>query len=171
MNTQMKPKLKICAVVVFALLLISVDGCDRDSKTADAKTNWVDPNKLEPGPIRHASLTEEQMTRVRHVQKTFSQVDSSPIEKWVEDFQRDANPDRELSLWETMANAYETYTSSKNLGLDAKKEVFQVVLLRSGAPDEEVLKHLKLKVLTEKDAKEIMADFTAKPEPIRIVSP
>ena len=116
-------------------------------------------------------MTEDQTSRVQSIQKIFSEVDPSPIEKWMEDFKRDANPERELAMWEGMATAYATYTASNSLTLGGKKEVFQVVLSRSGAPDDEVLKHLDLKILTETDARKIMALFTTKPEPIRVVSP
>ena len=164
----MKVKLDIYLVVVLVALLVT--GCDRGT-SGDARTQWIDPKKLEPGPMRHASLTEEQMARVQRVQKVFSEVDPSPIEKWVEDFTRDANLEKELSLWESMATAYETYTTSRTLTLAAKKEVFGVVLLRSGAPEEEVLKHVKLKILTEKDARDIMRLFSARPTPVTVVSP
>jgi hypothetical protein len=109
------------------------------------------------------------MNQVKRLQKTFSEVDSSPLEKWVEDFKRDSHPEKELEIWEAMANAYESFTTTKNLTLDAKKEVFQVVLLRSGAPEEDVLLHLKLKVLSEKDAREIMALFHEKPKPMEVI--
>ena len=111
------------------------------------------------------------MSRVQRLQKTFHEVDPSPVEKWAEDFRRDANPEREMAIWESMATAYEAFTASNSLTMDGKKEVYQVVLLRSGAPDDEVLKHLDLKILTEKDARAIMALFATKPEPIRVVSP
>ena len=165
----MKPKLDIYLVVVLVALLVT--GCDRGGTSGDAKTQWLNANKLKPGPIRHASLTEDQMARVQRVQKVFSEVDPSPVEKWVEDFRRDVNPERELSLWESMATAYETFTASRTLTLDGKQEVFTVVLLRSGAPEEEVLKHLNLKVLTEKDARNIMRLFSAQPAPVTVVSP
>ena len=165
----MKPKLDIYLVVVLVALLVT--GCDRGSTSGDGKTQWIDPKKLEPGPIRHAGLTDEQMARVQRVQKVFSEVDPSPIEKWVEDFRRDLNPERELSHWESMATAYETFTTSRALTLAAKKEVFGVVLLRSGAPEEEVLKHVKLKILTEKDARDIMRLFSTQPTPVTVVSP
>jgi hypothetical protein len=154
-----------------ALCVFLVAGCDRADTPSDSKTQWIGPNKLEAGPIRHTNLTEDQISRVQRVQKIFSEVDPSPIEKWIDDFKRDASPERELAIWEGMATAYETFTTSNSLTLGGKKEVFQVVLLRSGASDDEVLKHLDLKILTEKDARAIMALFATKPEPIRVVSP
>ncbi|EEF59122.1 hypothetical protein [Pedosphaera parvula] len=168
---MMKSKFEIYLAVGLISVTFLVGGCDHASSSTDSKTQWIDPNKLEAGPVRHASLTEAQMERVKRVQKVFSEVEPSPIEQWVDDFKRDQNPERELSIWEGMARAYETFTTSRNLALAGKQEVFQVVLLRSGAAEDEVLKHLKLKILTEKDAREIMALFTTKPEPIRVVSP
>ena len=106
------------------------------------------------------------MNRARRLQKTFSEIDPSSLEKWVDDFRRDVDPDNELKIWEQMATAYETVLASRNLSLDGKREVYGVLLVRSGAPDEEVLKRVKLKVLTEKDAREILALYVGKPEPV-----
>jgi hypothetical protein len=153
----------LIALILGALL----SSCDRSDNSSDA-TKWVDPNQLKAGPIRHASLTDEQMSRVQRLQQTFREVDPSTVEKWAEDFRRDANPEREMAVWESMATAYETFTASKSLTLDGKEEVYQVVLLRSGAPEDQVLKRLKLKILTEKDARAIMALFATKPQPITI---
>jgi hypothetical protein len=164
---NLRINLGFAAIALSAVLLCA--GCGQSESAKQSKTRWVDPNTLKPGPIQHASLTEEQMSRVKRLQGTFSDADPSPLEKWVEDFRRDANPENELKIWEAMARAYEGFTTNRNLTLDAKKEAFQVVLLRSAAPEEDVLQHLKLKVLTEKDAREIMALFVERPKPIEII--
>ena len=169
--TTMMRRPDIRLTVLLAVCLMLLDGCERASPPSESKTQWIDPNKLEAGPIRHSNLTEDQISRVRRVQRVFSEVDPSPIEKWIEDFKRDENPERELAIWEGMASAYAGYTASNSLTLDGKKEVFQVVLMRSGSSDDEVLKRLELKILTEKDVRGIMALFSRKPEPIRVVSP
>lgn len=167
----MNRELNICLAAALTCLSILFAGCNRSEESSSSKIKWTDPKKLEPGPIRHASLTDEQMSRAQRLQKVFSEVDPSPADKWVDDFKRDANPESELRIWESMATVYETFTASNTLALDAKKEAYQVVLLRSGAPEGEVLMHLKLKILTERDARNIMALFTNKPEPIKVVSP
>jgi hypothetical protein len=166
-HMNLKINLGFAAIALSTALLCA--GCGQSESPKQSKTQWIDPNKLEPGPIQHTSLTEEQMSRVKRLQSTFSEADPSPLEKWMEDFRRDANPENELKIWEAMAKAYESFTTNRNLTLDAKKEVFQVVLLRSGAPEGDVLQHLKLKVLTEKDAREIMALFVEKPKPITVI--
>lgn len=153
--------------ILFSVIILIV-GCDR-SKPTESKTTWIDPKELKPGPIQHAKLSDDQMKRIERVQNIFNEVDPSPLDKWVEDFRRDINPENELKIWENMASVFATFTASRDLSLDAKKEVFQVVLMRSGAPDTEVTKHLKLKVLTEGDAKEVMALFAGQPEPIKVL--
>ena len=101
--------------------------------------------------------------------QVFHEVDPSSLEGWKEDFQRDSNPDSEIKIWENMAAAYEAFTTSRELSIDAKKDAYQVVMLRSAASEPDVLAHLKLKVLTEADAKEIMAHFSGAPEPIKVI--
>ena len=159
----------LAVIVIGATILLA--GCGQSNTSSTPKTGWVDPNKLSPGPIQHASLTDEQVARATHLQQVFREVDASPLAQWEEDFQRDANPDSELKIWEDMASAYESFTKSRDLSLDAKKDAYQVVILRSAAPEEDVIAHLKLKVLTEKDAREIMAHFSSAPEPIQVVKP
>lgn len=167
----MKRTLHLLSVLALMIIFGAFIGCGRSDISGEPKTQWVDPHKLEPGPIRNASLSPTQMERVQRLQKVFSDVDPSPVDKWVDDFKRDANPESEIAIYESMATAFEGFTTNKNLSLDAKNDVYQVVLLRSAAPEEEVLKHLKLKILTEENAKEIMSLYTAKPEPIKVVSP
>jgi hypothetical protein len=119
----------------------------------------VNANQLKPGPIRHEKLSDLQIQRIKKIRGAFAEVDKRSFDKWVDDFRRDADPDLEIAVWERMATAYSRYVSGKNLSLETKLDVFQVVLVRSSAPAEEVLKNLTLKVLTEEDAKEIMKGF------------
>lgn len=109
------------------------------------------------------------MKRVRQLQRTFREVDSSPIEKWVDDFKRDVDPEKELRIWESMATAFEAFTGTRNSTIEMKREVFQVVLMRSGSAEDDVLKRLKLKILTKEDAREIMAHFSTDPTPITVI--
>jgi hypothetical protein len=129
------------------------------SATSQPRVEWVDPNLVQPGPVRRESLTPEQMTRIRRLQAVFAEVDGQSVEQWVDNFKRDFDPDRELAVWERMADAYTRYCSNRTLSAEAKQDVFKVVLLRSMAPEYEVLPRLKLSVLTKADAAEIMRGF------------
>jgi hypothetical protein len=153
---------QIKLLTLFLLLLLSGNACNHNtgrSQQSTSKVEWVNTNQLKPGPIRHEKLSDLQIQRIKKIRGAFSEVDQSSFDKWVDDFRRDADPDREIAVWERMAAAYSRYISGKNLSLESKLEVFQVVLLRSSAPAEEVLSHLTLKVLTAEDAKEIMKGF------------
>lgn len=67
-----------------------------------------------------------------------------------------------------MAQPFEGFVAKRTLSIRAKKEAYQVVLLRSGASDEETLKHMKPTELTEADIKDILSMYGASPEPIRV---
>lgn len=158
---------------LYALLLLTwlvAAGCDRREQSSTSNTpspaptsqpqvKWVDPSTIQPGPIRRESLTPEQMERVRRLQAVFVEVDGQSVAQWVDGFKRDLDPDRELDIWETMAKAYTVYCSKRTLSPEAKKEVYKIVLLRSMAPEKDVLGHLELKVLTRNEAVEVMRGF------------
>lgn len=55
------------------------------------------------------------MERINALQQTFAEVDPTPLAKWVEDFKRDVDPERELRIYEAMAQAYRAYCQGKNL--------------------------------------------------------
>jgi hypothetical protein len=150
------------------LWLIAV-GCDQREQsasnpaaaapTSQPEVQWVDPNTIQLGPIRRDSLTPEQMERVRKLQAVFVEVDGQSVDQWVDNLKRDLDPDRELDIWERMANAYTAYCLKRTLSGEAKKEVYKVVLLRSMAPEKDVLERLDLKVLTKDEAVAVMRGF------------
>jgi hypothetical protein len=99
------------------------------------------------------------MERINKLRDALAEVERSPIEKWVDNFKRDANPDKELAVWERIAAGYTRYCSRKRLSKEAKEDVFQLLLLRSMASEKEVLNHIKLKTLTVDEAKETLKEF------------
>lgn len=131
-----------------------------------SQRQWIDPARLQPGPVRHEQLTAAQLDRIKKLQRTFQEVDPSPLEKWVDDFKRDRDPERELRIYEAMASAYDAYCTGRALTPAAKQDVYQVVILRSGAPDAEVLPRLKLRVLSIDDARDILKLYRMDPAPI-----
>ena len=131
------------------------------------QTQWVATESLRPGPVR-GGLTPSQIERIGKLQKTFVDVDPTPLAKWIEDFSRDADPDREIRIYEGMAEAYAAYCAGRNLTAEGRSDVYSVVLVRSGAPDSEVLANVKLKTLSLDDAREILRLYPAPPEPITV---
>ncbi len=152
-------------VLLVSALAIGVISCSANNDQKDAEldiqqaTMWIDPELIQPGPIQHESLTNEQLARLRTIYDVFAEVDGQPIEVWIDNFKRDIDPDRELAIWEIMASAYSQYCDDRELSFEAKQEVFQVVLLRSMTSEDQVLQHLELKVLSVDDAREVMQGF------------
>ena len=157
--------------ILVALLVTVLHGCSRKAEppsnslevaienTQNGEVQWVDPNEIRQGPIRRDSLTEEQMERIKALQKTFAEVDGQTVDEWVDSFKRDLNPNSELAIWERMAKAYQSYCEAHDLSLDAKKDAYKVLLLRSMASPEEVLERVELTTLSKSDAKNVMSGF------------
>ena len=110
-----------------------------------------------------------QVERLRELRQTFKEVDSSSLEKWIDDFRRDADPDREIAIWEAMAQAYRTYSSQRQLSPAGKADLFGLLLMRSGGSDSFVLSNMHLSVLSTADAKDILRLYQAVPAPIQVI--
>ncbi len=122
----------------------------------DKGVKWVDKSKLGFGPIQHETLTEEQLARIRRFHETFSEVERRSFDDEVDLFKRDMYPDLELDIWERMARAYQTYCDGRQLSLEAKKEVYNILSIRSLMSEKDVLAQLKLNLLTQAEALEVM---------------
>jgi hypothetical protein len=169
----------LCCTLLFAVSL-GLIGCrppflQKISALKDplAAKGWTDPNKLTPNTIQHSALPAEQRKRIQVLQKTFREVDPSPVEKWTEDFRRDNDPEHpligEIRIYEGMADAYTTYCTKRHLTTEAKQDVYQIVILRSGTSDKEVLSHINLKVLSVEEAKKVLSGYKMAPAPILIM--
>lgn len=89
----------------------------------------IDINQMEPGPIRHRTLPEDFIRRVRAFKALLSDVDESPLAEILDDFKRDAHPERELVIWERIAGTYALFVSHEGIeNLPMKKEVLSVLL-------------------------------------------
>ncbi|MGH9966759.1 MAG: hypothetical protein ACREBG_02840 [Pyrinomonadaceae bacterium] len=133
--------------------------CAGQNEIQHPQTQGVNAAALKPNEIQHEQLSEEQLRRIKKLHETFAEVDSSSLEKWIDNFKRDANPDSEIAIWERVARAYNSYCSRRELTLEAKDDVFQTLVLRSMTSDEEAVKTLKLKVLSVDEARKIMREY------------
>ncbi|MDI3283649.1 Fic family protein [Polyangium sp. 15x6] len=138
------------------------------AQSPSVSVQWINPEHIKLPDTPQSSLTPEQIKRIEAVQKVFAAIDPSPLEKWLDDFARDANPDREITIYEAMAQAYTSFCSQRSLTLDAQLEVFGLLLMRSGASDDEVLQRAKLEHLSLADARALLRGYSASPHPIRV---
>lgn len=98
---------------------------------------------LKAGPIRHATLPDDFIQRVKDFKQAIAEVETSSLESTLENFQRDAHPEQELILWEHIAKMYQwSIVAHSGLSLPQKKEVFSLLLgLSMGQRD---FSHIKL---------------------------
>ena len=163
---------KLLAVSIVLVLMTPLLSCtSREQKEPEprGRVETIAVDKIQRGPIRQAQLTDEQMTRLRKVHATFAEVDGQTLAQWEDDFKRDADPDKNLGIWEDMEVATLAYCKNKTDDLPTKKEVFKVVLLRSMAPTRDVLRQAKLNILTQAQAMEIMGEYPSDPMPVEVI--
>ena len=170
----------ITARAAAALLLLLLAACDREAGTSGGavpparpaqagEVRDADPKTLTPGPVRRESLTDEQMARVRKLTEALKEVEHNPIEVWVDNFKRDADPDAEIRIWENIAAAYTNYTARRGLTQEAKDDVFRLLLSRSMMPAEDVLRRVKLRALSEQQARDALALYSAPAQPVTVI--
>ncbi len=98
---------------------------------------------LKIGPIRHATLPNSFIQRVKDFKQALAEVDKTSLESTLDNFQRDADPEVELMLWEHIAKMYQwSVVAHAGLTLPQKKEVLSLLLgLSMGQRD---FSHIKL---------------------------
>ena len=143
-------------IALFLSLVLLLAACKKDKKpddtnlpTTEENTPKIPSEEIELGPLLRDTLSPDLEEKIVFVHGVFEEVNPSSLEKWKNDFKRDANPDKEIKIWIAMANAYEAYLKDKDLSLDEKKEVYEILLVRSVFPVEEALNSLNLLHLDE----------------------
>jgi hypothetical protein len=100
---------------------------------------------LHEGPIRHPTLPDEFIERIRAFKEILGDVDPIPLQRTVDSFKRDTNPDTELVIWERIASTFQMYLShNPTTDLAARKEIFAVLFGASmGMEERNDLTHLR----------------------------
>lgn len=92
----------------------------------------MDISNLKKGPIQHSSLPTNFIERVRDFKQALAEVENMTLEETLDNFSRDANPEKELLLWERIARLYKNYVSQEKIvATNIKREVFTVLLSTS----------------------------------------
>jgi hypothetical protein len=123
---------------------------------------------LQPGPIRNTTLPNALVERIRRLKSVFAEVYPRSHAEWLDGFQRDAVPEREVAIWEAMGAAYTSFTRERSLSLDAKREVLGLLLVRSAADEQSTLANAKLRHLTRDDAQQLLRLYSTAPHPVQI---
>lgn len=112
-----------------------------------------------PGPVRHPALPPELIVRIENVAAMLVDVDGRPASEWIRGFQIGQNPESEVVAKEAVAAAYVTLTKNRSLALDARQEVFGLLLLRFFKDGQSVLDSFSPKHLTHADVATVLAIF------------
>lgn len=83
------------------------------------------------------------LERIKRIQRVFADVHPQTVEEWIDGFDRDAHPEREIALWSIMADVFEL--ASPTLPREKDKEILATLLLyTSGAHSIEQLREYAL---------------------------
>ena len=153
-------KITIGIIIIFLIIGI-LYSCNlnrgQNLKSDKGKLQTINISELQQNEIVHEKLSDEQINRIKNFQEILKEVNTTPIEKTIENFQRDLNPDKEIAIWERIAKAYKSVNSeNENLSIEDKNEVYNLLLYRSMMPKEQVLKKVKLKSLTLEKANDFI---------------
>lgn len=94
---------------------------------------------LKLGPIRHQELPPALVTRIEAIRSALDEVYPQSMATWLDEFQRDLNPEPEILWWERLARCYTEYTRSQDINAEQKQALFNVIFkLLLGSPAKEI---------------------------------
>ena len=73
----------------------------------------VQTGKLIPAPIRHQALTPSATERARQAYARVGYLIYPTFEQWETGFRRDMHPEREIAIWEAIADTLDAYKTEK----------------------------------------------------------
>lgn len=126
----------------------------------------VNINDLNEQSLNTSIISNIQKKRIQLIANVFQDVFPDTIENWMNDFSKDAEPEREILIWEDMAKAYMHICSHWSFTKKQKIEVFDLILNRSALPQKLVLQKIQLKALSKKQAKLILEIYQGIPQPV-----
>jgi hypothetical protein len=95
----------------------------------------VDPRDLQFGPIRHETLPDELIARIRVIRAALLRVHPQSMEFWLDGFKRDVHPEKEILWWERLSASYLEYFWVKCRDEKQAKSAFRL-LVHIGAGNE-----------------------------------
>lgn len=89
----------------------------------------MDPRTLNLSAIKHPELPDDLVSRVRLIRASLLDVHPYSMDRWLDGFQRDANPATEIGYWERIASAYLEYVSmTPRLAYEQYEQAFELSL-------------------------------------------
>jgi hypothetical protein len=137
---------------------------NRHERRRQAKTERILIKDIKMGgPIQHPTLPPMLMLRIQRLHGVLVEHVGMGLGEWVEGFQRDLHPEREVIIWEGLARALESFTKARGLGPLARGEVYKLLLTQmSGAVEtnDEIQELLSgLRHISPEDAIEVAEEY------------
>lgn len=155
-SNRMKNRLIILALTSALLFVISCnDNTKEGNEAITAETNNLNANAFE-----NLELTSSQTENIQLIHHAFEDVYPVSYEETLNNFKKDLNIDREIELWLIMKSTYEQVLREKDFtGLEQKREVFQLILLRTMMRNEEVKQKVIINELDPEDVDYVLEKF------------
>ncbi len=85
------------------------------------------------GRPRHDRLPDSLVERITAFKAKLGEMDPIPLDKTIENFRCDRNPEREVEIWEEVADLYVKYVEAHGTAqpVEYKKEVYRTLLSAS----------------------------------------
>lgn len=111
-----------------------------DEKLKRIKISDIDISKM---PFQHGTLPNALIERIKKFKVILFEVETATLEEAIDNFRHDMHPEREIHIWEWIANSYQDFTQRFKIeDIENKKLVYVILLkLSSGDVDKEALLH------------------------------
>lgn len=86
---------------------------------------------FQQGKHRYDEFPPVVVTQIKEIQQLLSDVYPKSYQEWEDGFRRDEHPLREIELWLIVAQGYQHFSESLDVGAHAKQEIFKVLLMRT----------------------------------------
>ncbi|MEZ2407148.1 toll/interleukin-1 receptor domain-containing protein [Bosea sp. RCC_152_1] len=87
----------------------------------NSQSEKIPLNLIEMAPIRHERLPIELIRRISIIRNVLSDVHPLSMAEWVDGFQRDTHPSKEIRVWEFIASRYLQIREAVQLSAQQKK--------------------------------------------------
>lgn len=111
--------------------------------------------KLEPSSGRR-NLHDTSVRRIENLAAIFQEVDPRPEKCWVKDFEQDANPEKEIQLWEGMAATFMLFQRNGPVSLAGRRQALQILLFRTLADRQTVRAQIALRHLAPSETRTLL---------------
>ena len=113
-------------------------------------------------------LSTDMLERLKVITDVFYEIDGVSFEQAVAMNEEDANPESNIAIFEEMVRVYKEFSDNRTLSIYEKKEIYNVLLLRTFYGEEECVKRLELKELPFENALHLIRQYKLESAPVVI---